>query len=350
MKKDCEIAKNVEIQFLRIIACFFVIVNHTNSVIFKSSDISVTWFISLVYFYISKVAVPIFIMISGYTLLHKEDSWSKTFKRFLRILICLILFSFVYYLNYLGTEQYPTFNILQFFTTIWNKQITTAFWYLYLYMGIILMLPFLQKVSKIMAKKDFHILFAVSLIVFGILPIIEHYFPQLKLCRYFEIPIFTTSICLMFIGEYFYRYFKKNKNVFLLSICICMFMQMFNVVATYYEYIKSNGENYLFFENRNLAPNVITAVCIFYIVFCLKDKIDSLSNSIKKSFIYIGDCTFGIYLLSDLIRAESLWIYKEISAGMYCMFAMLIYQCFVFITGLAIVSLLKLVPGIKKII
>lgn len=71
------------LDLLRIIACFLVIVNHTNSVIFLgSSPDSLDWYVSLTYFFISKIAVPIFFMISGYLLLKKEDNYKKAFREF----------------------------------------------------------------------------------------------------------------------------------------------------------------------------------------------------------------------------------------------------------------------------
>lgn len=341
--------KNTEIQLLRIIACFFVIVNHTNSVIFRGSDISFTWFLSIAYFFLSKMAVPIFIMITGYTMLHKEDTWNKTGKRFFRIFLCLVLFSFVYYLKNLGLEHIAGINLIEFLSTIWTKQITTAFWYLYLYLGIILMLPFLQKLAKSMEKKDFHFLFAISFVVFGVLPMVEHYFPEWKLCKFFEVPLYGSSICLLFLGEYFYRYFKKSNKLLLVSMGMGFCMLVLNIVATYFEYMKNNGESYLFFENRYLAPNVISACCIFSVIFCLKDHIQK-RHTLQKMIVFIGDCTFGIFLLSDLIRLILQWIYKDLSEVMYCMFAMLIYQGDVFLVCLAIVVVLKKIPGLKKLI
>lgn len=340
--------KNAQIQLLRIIACFFVIVNHTNSVIFKATDISFTWFLSIAYMFISKTAVPVFIMITGYTMLHKEDTWEKTGKRLFRILICLVMFSLIYYLNGLGIKKIATFNILQFFSIIWTKQITTAFWYLYLYIGILLMMPFLQKVAKAMERKDFHILFLISFVIYGVLPIFAHYFPDLKLCKYFEAPFFGSCICLLFLGDYFYRYFKKENKLLLVSIVAGICMLILNVVATYFEYIKSNGENYLFFENRYFPANVITSCCIFYIVFSLKDCIQR-NNKLQKVILFIGECTFGIYLLSDLIRVELSWTYKQMSVAMYPMFAMLIYEIIVFLVGFVVVILLKKIPWLKKL-
>ncbi|MDE6107380.1 MAG: hypothetical protein K2F83_01730, partial [Oscillospiraceae bacterium] len=53
------------IEFIRIAACFLVYVNHTNSDIFYNRTPSLTWFLSLTYFFISKIAMPLFLLIMG---------------------------------------------------------------------------------------------------------------------------------------------------------------------------------------------------------------------------------------------------------------------------------------------
>ena len=61
---------------LRIAACIFVVINHTiwffdmyNKIPFS------TWMVSNAIFFICKIAVPIFIMLSGALLLEREESY-----------------------------------------------------------------------------------------------------------------------------------------------------------------------------------------------------------------------------------------------------------------------------------
>ncbi len=86
--------KNLDIYFdiLRIIACFLVIVNHTNSSVLLSEKPSLIWFVSLTYFFVCKIAVPIYFMISGALLLKKSDDFKKSFKS---------SFSYIYFFFYI---------------------------------------------------------------------------------------------------------------------------------------------------------------------------------------------------------------------------------------------------------
>ena len=95
--------KKVHIEVLRIVACFLVIVNHTNSYIFLNLTPGRTWLCSVAYFFTSKIAVPLFLFIMGGLLLGKEDSSKKTAQRFVRMLIVFVVASFCNYL-------YPTVN------------------------------------------------------------------------------------------------------------------------------------------------------------------------------------------------------------------------------------------------
>ena len=132
---------------LRIIACFLVIVNHTNSDVFLSMAPSLTWFASLTYFFLCKMAVPLFVMISGALLLKKEEDYKTFFvKRILKVGIVILLFSFVYYvIDVLKTGD--AFSMMSFGAHIYKDAITNAYWYLYLYLGLLIMLPLLQKKS-----------------------------------------------------------------------------------------------------------------------------------------------------------------------------------------------------------
>ncbi|HCW0182064.1 TPA: acyltransferase family protein, partial [Citrobacter freundii] len=75
----------IYIDLLKILAVFLVIVNHTNSSVFVSLQPSITWFSSLVYFFVSKVAVPVFIMATGVLMLGNVSSYSKSYLRIKRI-------------------------------------------------------------------------------------------------------------------------------------------------------------------------------------------------------------------------------------------------------------------------
>lgn len=336
------------LDLLRIIACFFVIVNHTNSNIFLSTTPqSLTWFVSLTYFFISKIAVPIFFMISGYLLLNKIDDYKKYIQRIFRIVIVLIGCGFIYAIHHTCyMNPNPSFTYaLQQFLSVYTIPPTNTLWYLYTYLGILFMLPFLQKMASVMTKCDYYIFFAISGLFCSILPILNHYFPQIIVSSYFQLPLFGAFICLLLIGQYFSRFGIKNTRCgFCISCVLFVLMVVFNVIATYFEYRKSSS-SYLFFDNRIFFPILLQSVCVFYLISFVK-----VSEKLAKIISYIGSCTFGIYLLSDISIDLLAPIYVIASTYMHPFFAVIIYEICIFILGLIVVALLKKISFIKKVL
>ncbi|MCE5342834.1 MAG: acyltransferase family protein, partial [Eubacteriales bacterium] len=182
------------LDFLRILAAFLVIVNHTNSLVFKNLiPADTTWWFSIAWYYGSKIAVPLFVMVSGACLLPKQDSYRKALGRFARVLAVLVLFSYLYYLVNLwqaGWAWRAALNIPAFLGSIWAQRITDSFWYLYFYLGLMVMLPFLQRMATTMRKRDLEAFMAVSFAAFSFWPLLTHYVPALALPQYFDLPLF----------------------------------------------------------------------------------------------------------------------------------------------------------------
>ena len=334
-------SKYTFIELLRIVAAFLVIVNHTNSDIFLSKEISLTWLLSLSYFFVSKMAVPVFVIISGYLMLNRTEGIEKSIKRFVRMLLVILLFSLIYYIDSVGLTG---FSIKDYLVTILGSSITNAFWYIYFYAGVLLMMPFLQKLFNSLEKKELQVFFGFSALIYMIWPIVVHYIPSMKLSSNFEFSLFEPYICLLFLGGYIRKYgLPKIKSIiYILVFVTCL---IFNVVATYFEY-RINPGWYLFYDNREFLPIVLQSICIFGIFskITLKDRVASVVKM-------IGGCTFGIYLLSDFFIEKLRFIYNALcEIGIYSLIAVFIFEIVVFSVGFAITLLLKKVPYIKSLI
>ena len=162
-------ARAAFLDFLRILAAFLVIVNHTNSYVFKTlTPVDSQWHWSILWYYVSKTAVPLFIMISGACLLGKRDSYAKMGRRILRTVLALVLASYLYFLwdawvNYGLWPRAVNFGAL--FGKIWRGEITDGFWYLPLYLGLLLTLPLWQRMASAMEKRDYEYLMALTFTV-----------------------------------------------------------------------------------------------------------------------------------------------------------------------------------------
>ena len=118
--------RKLNLDVLRIVACFLVIVNHTDNKMLLSLTPSKSWFVSAFIFYICKVAVPLFIMISGAVLLGKEESYKDLYKkRVLKTVLVILIFSFVYYIDKVRIDG-AVFSLKEFWQSILHDPITNA--------------------------------------------------------------------------------------------------------------------------------------------------------------------------------------------------------------------------------
>lgn len=334
------------VEALRILACFFVIVNHTNSGIFYKLAPSATWFASVFYFFAAKTAVPVFLMISGYTMLDRQDSYQKTFGRFLRFACTLILFSGFYYIAGYLTGDTDRIGIKDFVSRIFGGPVTVSYWYLYLYLGVILMLPFLQKLVSTFQKTDFHVYFLVSGLFFAVWPVIAHYIPALTVTKEFSLPLFNSYICMLLLGCYLKRYFKPSKRIRYLGIAGFFAMCLLSVLLTYAEYVRRGGNDYLFFDDIALFPILVSSVCLFCAAATFR-----WGERAEKMILPLGRLTFGIYLIADFLILRLAFLFPKLQAVVVQpMAAMLIFQVLVFACGGVIAWLLKKIPGLKRLL
>lgn len=332
-------SRKTHLDFLKIIACFLVIVNHTNSVIFFSSEPSLEWFISLTYFYLSKIAVPIFLMCSGTVLLDKQDTMKKSFSRIFKIIMVIIIFSSLYYFK---INPFSISTLFNFFKMIYKTTATNAFWYLYLYLGILLSLPFLQKMVINMKKTDYIYMICISIIFLGTMPIITKIMPELNYNGYINLNLFTTAFGLLFVGQYINKFFVYKKIYVILAIAIFIVSISISVSGTYYLYLRDSS-NYLFFDNRWFITITAPAISLFYLVKCFYKKESKIITSLGKS-------TFGIFLLSDMFITFWQPKFNEIIFISNSLCKVIFLQITVFLSGLICTLILQKIPYIKKIL
>jgi len=83
----------IQADVIRVIAIVAVVIIHTANAVYTRLDFfgGFTWWIAIILDSLSRISIPLFIMLSGYLMLGKNETLEKTFKRInLKILIPLI--------------------------------------------------------------------------------------------------------------------------------------------------------------------------------------------------------------------------------------------------------------------
>lgn len=343
------------LDFLRILAAFLVIVNHTNSYVFKAlTPADGAWTLSILWYYLSKTAVPLFVMVSGACLLGKTDDWRKAVWRFCRVLMALLAASYFYYL-YDAWVYYGLWPRMAdagtFFSKVWRNEITDGFWYLYFYLGMMLTLPFWQRMAATMGRKDYHYLLAVTLGLGAAWPLLSHYAPGLALPAYLDLSVPCVYVGLFFAGRYIGRYVRPNSRkawgaglALAAALGACLWL-------TYVEFGRvAPGASYWFMDDRS-SPALLVAIAATAVMVLAKCAFQGRRERSGKVLRELGGCAFGIYLVQDWLVAQSKErLFEPLCGQMPMMAAVLCWELAIFALALGAAWVLRRIPGIKRIL
>ena len=319
------------LDIIRVLAIWLVIVNHTDGAwMLSMHSQSINWWFSVIYFFFSKAAVPLFIMVSGALLLNRDCSYRKTAKRIGRVLTALVLFSAFYYLT---STKAPSF--LGFVDGFWHANIKVALWYLYMYIGLLVMSPLLKKLTSVMTKNDYLYLFGICLGITCMVPMLSEFYKPLTYTSFFQLPVFNAYIGLFVGGHYFANVATPSKrmalaSVVLIPVCLLALTQM-----TGYFYIANGGVNYLRMDNITFTPIIVMSGCIFVLIRWLSEKSQTLKDEsfALKLINLVALCSFGMYLTHiGFLSMLNSW-FTQLCGVMPDIAALLLYEIVIFVKG-----------------
>lgn len=343
------------LDILRILAAFLVIVNHTNSRVFQgSTPAQAQWWLSMVWYYLCKMAVPLFVMVSGACLLGKQDRWKRALQRAGRGLAALVVFSYLYFLHdcWVNYGLWPRALRLDLvLSDIWQQQVADSFWYLYFYIGLMLMLPLLQHMAHGMQKRDFLWLMGLCLLVDGLLPLIAHYVPDVSLPSHLQTPLLTSYVGLFLAGHYIRSQLgvtPRLRRGAALGLVVCVGLSLW---LTYLEFFRvESGKSYWFMDDR-LHPSLFTCLSSLWLMILLKGAGQTASPRANRIFCELGCCSFGVYLLQEwvILQTEER-LYQPLCQTLAAFPAVLVWEGIVFLVCLAAAWVMRRIPGLKRIV
>ena len=339
--------RNLTLDILRIIACFLVIVCHTNPWGFVMSNFNLPWFVSIGIYLISKTAVPIFFMISGFLNLRNDYTYKEILKKTItRLVIPLTIFSIIVYA--IDNSSISFYNIGKFFMFFLQENISISYWFLYELIGLYLVTPLIKKMIKNFEEKDYKYLIIIWIFSQCIMPIIGKI---LKININNRIPIVTGYVGYYILGYYI---FSKpiNKNIKYLFLNILSFIAtiLISVLITYFDRSNSVDKQYIIYMgNLNWISIIIPTVNIVYIIRYIFDNI-KFNKKIQKFIITVSSTTFGIYLIHFMLLNIFKQLTDIISLYMPKLVATTLIQIIIFVTLVIFIYLIRKIPIIKKIL
>lgn len=345
--------KRLDFEVLRLIAIFGVVFNHTQERGFELYTLegvsTVNYTGSLLLGILCKVAVPLFFMVSGGLLLHREEKIRTVLtRRVLRILFALVLFSGVLYLFWMRWG-YVSGSWTDFIKRLWSSGVSIPYWYLYTYLGLLLMLPLLRPMVKAMSNMVFVYLLGLHVVLY-VLGIVAQFIHLGPVHGDFLLPMAESSLFYFIMGYFMTHRFswelvEKRHLGILWGVALASVAVLFELANI----LVARGEGAYFDRQSLLGVPVFLVFAVYVTVHQLfADK--NLPGWAEKTIVTLGGCVFGTYLLEGILRHELSFLYEWLEPRIHVLPACLLWVAAVVFCGLLITWVLKRVPLLKKIL
>ena len=343
--------RQIYLEIIRILALFCVVYNHTGIYGWRYYTVvqGLEMWINLFWACICKIGVPLFLMVSGATLLCKQENISTLLsKRILRFSLLIFLISTVSYLYICITNGYQM-SIFHFANTALST-FDLCSYYLWIYLALLLSLPFLRIIAANLQRQQ-AIYLLICLIIF------KHIFPLLKYILGIQITnmqsyvsFFTELYVYPLLGYYIsYRtpcidtalQNKYVRSAIIIIVPLSVFMHCWLKYQCAFTW-KISDET---FDNWS----AILSIFIFY--FCKKKfKEESIRPRLKKFILWFTPNILGVFLLSAQLLYIFLEIYGFSSRYLPAQLSCFIWVLFVIAISTIIISVLRKIPGVKKLL
>ena len=339
------------LDFLRVIACLMVISIHVSALyVSKYSNIANYKFtIGNFYDSFTRLAVPIFVLLSGRFALSDEKNINKKYyyKKILkRIVIPTIIWSLLYFIYSYSLEfgYYILYGEYKhnIFYPIKSWIIGAPFyhlWYLYMSIGLYLLVPYLLRLKKKIGEKNFFktgiIFFILGLFIFLFQQFLNYinFYEKNDIFRYFKyFWYFNQFKFINYLGYFILGYSLKNikhknikfKNMIYLTIIFLFFM--FLTV----EILVRNGmlHNADIIYSNNFIFTMGGAISIYLAFNNLK------LEDIKYNFSNLAFHSFNIYLVhAGILSIISIFLEKILKYEPNPIWYIPFMICFIFISS-----------------
>lgn len=331
----------IYLDLLKILACYLVIVDHVGIYLVRYAVNTpfIIYFYSLSYS-ISKIAVPLFIMVTGSLLLSKQDSYKKMLGRIVKVMVPFVGLSLLIYVYRNGFTSMAGFipSFLQIRTIV-------PFWYLYMLVGLYLVSPFINKMVINFTDLDHKIFMLLFLIVPSLALLVA------RLTGFILYKEFFTAFFPVVVGYFVAGYtlsritFSVTQRVWITLVTgLCLILSTVLMAVT----ALNSGEITYPLDNIYFANTVFMSLGVFILI---KDATffsklsDRLSNWITK----MADLSFGIYLIHAFLFpfiAES--AIMKAGFDFNPVFGLITLEVVVFIVSGVLILILKQIPLIKN--
>lgn len=334
--KDSHIqSRNVSLDIVRCIAIFSVVSVHffLNNGFYDEQLLGTRMYIMTIMRTSFMVCVPLFLLLSGYLMNKKTPSKSYYFgiTKIIGIYILASIACLLYKAKFMGVNV----TVKTLFLSILNYSGANYSWYVEMYLGLFLLIPFLNVLYNNLKDQKQKTLLVLTLIVLTTLPSVFNIIFKILPSWWRTIYPITYYFIGCYLREYDFK-IKKITNILLFILCVFLFGT--------FNFIKNYGDNFKWglYNDWGGFENIILAVLLFVFINHLNGN--KLPLQIKWILGKISDLSYGAFLVSYIFDA---YAYKKLISAVPIMGLRLEYYFiivpFVFINSILLSFVLNLI-------
>lgn len=331
---------------LNIISIIAVIAMHQNGIIHLNPMVR-AWNTSLIVECICYFAVPVFLMITGATLMKYRDKYdTKTFfkKRFSKVLIPFLFWAAVMFCwKIIIRKSLSITSAADLLNAFFKSKEEDTYYFMFIILGIYLIIPLLSHLTEEKHRKTMWYIVIVYFIINSTIA------PLLRLAK-----IEWNMNFSIVIGNYlifvFLGYLLSTEDIEKKKRLIIYIGAVLGLIYRYgitYVLSKSTGKVDQTTWGYQTWNSVLLAVSVFLAVKQLFKGQKYISDKTAKIIATISSCTFGVYLIHQIVRYYEVHIFhiNEYAWGWRTFGIILTY-----IISLSIVFIIKKIPILKRIV
>ena len=309
------------------------------------------WALDVVTKVLFRYAVPIFVMISGATLLgYREKYDTKTFfkKRFMKLLvpaICWIILMYLWQAFVVRDPQFQTFSPKAIFNNIMLSREDANYWFIFMILGVYLTIPVLSHVAGRQNKKTLQYAIVAMLIFNSLLP---------TACSLLGLE-FNADLSLnlgqyiiyILLGYYIHTFpIKKERRHRIYAAAIAALILNYTLTLI----ISHDRGSFFNLCTYNTAPlSIIYSAGLFLFIKNAANRIRR--KKIMNILATLAGCSFGIYLSHLVVMWHMEWFLKHICHMSLGSFAYrFLFPFITYALCLALVLIIKKIPLVRRIV
>ena len=326
--------RNINLDFLKIMACIGVVLLHTTISGFKETE---SWNYLTYLYYLGTYSIPLFFMVNGYLLLGKNEiSYSYILQKIKWIFVTVSIWTLIIWIYKRDFSQNPIKKVLG---SLLQRGYFFQFWFFGALILIYLCLPILKKFLK---SKNRYLLALSLLVIIGFVLELTNYLLQ-KPVQVYVIQTFRlwTWFFYYILGGFIAQFnvcslkskFKNwMKIISLLLFLISPIILFFLAKTIYHNLFAEYFYDILFVK--------IVTLGIFLTVFTL-----DLNGDKSKWIVSLSNQTMGVFIVHTYVM--KMW---EKLFGFSFVGAYLLFSIFTLCVSFIVIRMLMKVPYLNRII